>query len=286
MTNALIMEDDVDWDIRLKSQLQVFAKAAQAFTQPSAARGGKTLAATHEMGDTSLSDLPSGLSPSVTPYGDNWDVLWLGHCGTEFPNGSQKAPEPSGKTQSYNPPSLRVLISSDPTVPIPKHLKGHPFALQDPLGDLYPPHTRVVHASGRTVCTQAYAVSQQGARKLLWQFGLQTLTTGWDLMLRDWCDGAYQVGNAGSDPSASKIGKSSRPPVCVTVQPPLFSHHFGKGAASSSDISAPGGGFLNKGKEMTPYIRLSVRMNLERLVQGVGINGRLQELVDQWPDDG
>lgn len=64
------------------------------------------------------------------------------------------------------------------------HLKAHPFALKDALAEQYPPHARVVHASSATTCTQAYAVSQQGARKLLWQFGLQTLTNGWDFMLK------------------------------------------------------------------------------------------------------
>jgi hypothetical protein len=67
-----------------------------------------------------------------------------------------------------------------------------------------------------------------------------------------------------------------RAPICVTVQPPLFSHHYGKGAAS--DIMAPGGGFVNKDKEMTPYVRVSVRMNMERLVNG-------QKGIEQWEDD-
>lgn len=57
------------------------------------------------------------------------------------------------------------------------------------MADEYPAHSRIVHASKATTCTQAYAVTQQGARKLLWQFGVQTLTAGWDFMLRDWCDG-------------------------------------------------------------------------------------------------
>ncbi len=87
-------------------------------------------------------------------------------------------------------------------------------------------------------------------------------------MLRDWCDGLYPGEGKGE----------AKGPVCVTVQPPLFSHHFGKGAAS--DITAPGGGFINKEKEMTPYVRLSVRLNLGRLVRGVEVGG----LVDQWPD--
>ncbi|VBB79661.1 Putative Glycosyltransferase Family 25 [Podospora comata] len=266
LTSALILEDDADWDIRLKEQMQVFAQAARAFTQP-APRTRSTLADTEDRSELSVSQIPINLRSRLTPYGDSWDVLWLGHCGTEFPSASTIVAH-KNKTPTINRvPLLRVTIPSDVTVPDAKHLKAHPFALQDSLAKEYAPHTRVVHASDKTTCTQAYAVSQQGARKLLYQFGLKTLTAGWDLMLGDWCDGLYprETGNR---------------PVCVTVQPPLFSHHYGKGAAS--DITAPGGGFVNKDKEMTPYVRLSVRVNMERLVQGVG----MEDLIDQWEDAG
>lgn len=258
ITSALILEDDADWDMRLKTQMQAFAQAARAFTQPSNGQSLAEQSRSHHNPEFPITRVPRRLPrPSLTPFGDDWDVLWLGHCGTEFPV----------TTNPTKPPPLRVTIPNDETVPPPEHLRPHPFALEDALAKDYPPHTRVVHASSGTACTQAYAVSQAGARKLLWQFGLQTLTTGWDLMLRDWCDGLYTA-------SADTAGTTKRRgPVCVTVQPPLFSHHYGRGAAS--DIMAPGGGFVNKDKEMTPYVRVSVRLNMERLVNGD--RGR-----DQW----
>jgi hypothetical protein len=265
LTSALILEDDADWDVRLKSQMQVFAQAARAFTQPS---NGQTLAEQYSDDPETefpVTQLPRIPRPRLTPYGDSWDVLWLGHCGTEFPT----------STAPNKPPPLRITIPNDITVPPPRYLKPHPFALQDALAQEHPPYTRVVHASSRTTCTQAYAVSQQGARKLLWRLGLQTLTTGWDLMLRDWCDGSY-AHSTGLDTTDTDLGNGrERVPVCVTVQPPLFSHHYGKGAAS--DIMAPGGGFVDKEKEMTPYVRLSVRLNMERLVAG-------EEPVEQWAE--
>ncbi|KAK3316911.1 hypothetical protein B0H66DRAFT_535146 [Apodospora peruviana] len=307
LTSALILEDDADWDIRLKSQLQVFAQATRAFTQPAGTKprpqdlladiyNPPTTAepdSSSSSSSTTIVELPlaqllsssNSLLPKVTPYGDIWDVLWLGHCGTDFPTSAQNTitseqPSEDDKTTtaqpkkplrrkgSWRPPLLRVPISNDMTVPEPQHLKPHPFALRDPLGGEYPPHTRVVHAAaGRTSCTQAYAVSQKGARKLLWQFGLQTFTSGWDLMLGDWCDGVY---NDEDGEDGVKKG-----PVCVTVQPPLFSHHFGKGA--TSDIMSPGGGFIKGNKEMTPYVRFSVKMNTGRMVEG-------REPEDQWPD--
>ncbi|KAK4208999.1 hypothetical protein QBC37DRAFT_391587 [Rhypophila decipiens] len=314
LTSALIMEDDIDWDIRIKSQLQVFAQAARAFTQPAASESSNSardspkvpLAQAESFNpadatENTVVELPATrlphkkLRPTSSPYGDDWDVLWLGHCGTEFPTKSKsepkakpKSPPPTRPNTGYTPktnpeqvplPLLRVTIPNDITVPQPQHLKPHPFALPDPLGEEYPPHTRIVHASSATICTQAYAVSQQGARKLLHQFGLLSLTAGWDLMLKDWCDGAYFDGYA----YAQQQGKKrTRPPVCVTVQPPLFSHHYGK--ASASDIMSPGGGFLNRiGRgEMTPYIRYSVRLNMGKLVEGVR---DLEGLVDQLPDN-
>lgn len=291
ISTALILEDDADWDVRIKSQLQVFAQAARAFTQPMGKDGMRnTMARTftpapdeHSPLEFPLAGLPQDLHPKLSPYGDDWDVLWLGHCGTEFPQRSafdQEKKEKSTIHPSHRPPLMRVIVPNDPTVPSPDHMKAHPFALKDAMADEYPAHTRIVHASKATTCTQAYAVTQQGARKLLWQFGLQTLTSGWDFMLRDWCDGIY----AGDDEGAGAGGADTnmrlvKPPVCVTVQPPLFSHHFGKGAAS--DITAPGGGFINKDKEMTPYIRWSVRLNMGRLVKGAGVG----DLLDQYPDE-
>ncbi|KAJ4403986.1 hypothetical protein N0V85_004961 [Neurospora sp. IMI 360204] len=258
IASALILEDDADWDIRLKSQLQIFARAAQPFTQHT--HQAATVTNPDKIINLPITSIPSPPNQSSSsPYGQNWDVLWLGHCGTNFPTSTTLNTPPT------NTSLLRVTIPNDPTVPSPQHLKAHPFALQDQLAELYPPYTRVVHPSSGTICTQAYAVSQQGARKLLWRFGVKgALTKGWDLVLGEWCDGLFV-----------EKGKETAP-VCVTVQPPLFSHHFGKGAAS--DITAPGGGFVNKDKEITPYVRWSVRLNMGRLVEG-------GEVRDQWPDE-
>lgn len=86
-------------------------------------------------------------------------------------------------------------------------------------------------------------------------------------MLRDWCGGAYEKDVEGTDR-----------PVCVTVQPPLFVQHYGKGG--ESDITQPGGGYIDRGKEMSPYLMKSVRLNLGPLVKGEGMEG----CRNQWPD--
>ncbi|OTB15375.1 glycosyltransferase family 25 protein [Daldinia sp. EC12] len=285
LTSALILEDDVDWDVRLKPQLRTFALASRAWLRESKSGRYRTelldFVPPSILGRRSDNYEPNAiqLTPKTaldreihqTTYGDDWDVLWLGHCGADFPDG-----------QSPLSP-LRVEIPGDETVPAPKHLKPHPFALNDKLGELYPPHTRIVHASAGNVCTLAYAVSQQGARKLISQFDSH-YDSQWDLMLQKWCEGKYAINSRSRLDTGANDKDSISPkhagslPVCLTVQPPLFSHHYAKGGASN--IQGQGGGYA-KGTG-TPYIRLSVQQNIDRLLAGA----RESELVDQLPDDG
>lgn len=259
--SALIVEDDIDWDVRLKSQLQIFASASRTWLKEAKSEKGTIQLDTSKRAD--------GRGHEAI-YGDDWDVLWLGHCGTDFPPDNSQVPP------------LRVAISGDDTVPAPKHLKPHPFALQDKLGELYPPHTRVIHASSGTVCSLAYAVSHQGARKLLREFDSH-YDAQWDLMLQKWCEGGYHLrgrSNPKSDPDTDDVDPEDQGirPICVTVQPPLFSHHFAKGG--TSNIQGQGGGYA-KGTG-TSYIRFSVQENMERLIVGAPAS----ELIDQMPDDG
>ncbi|KAI0863464.1 hypothetical protein F4860DRAFT_468345 [Xylaria cubensis] len=324
--STLVLEDDVDWDVRLKTQMGTFAKAARMWLDderekhrrisrlrnlkttglqrlrrllmglvpPSFSEGTKKQDSKAEstMGPDSSSEVDyrraveEGLerdkitllsnlrlntgygTQAKSPYGDGWDILWLGHCGADLPT-PRREPLPSRRNQFSS--SLTISIPDDATVPAPKHLKPHPFALPDKLGEVYPPHTRIVHAVNGNVCSLAYAVSQTGARKLLRRFRRKGFVDQWDLMLRDYCMGEYEEGE-----------KNDGPPVCLTVQPPLISHHYaGEEGASVSDIRGQGGG-LARGKKGTPYVRLSVQENLSRLVAGFPMH----ELVDQLPDAG
>lgn len=192
--------------------------------------------------------------PPQTPYGDAWDVLWLGHIGSHLPTEPHSSPAPA---------SPLALFTPDPTVALPHHLKRHPFASKpDHFASLLPPHSRVLHASRGTVGVQAYAVSQRGARRLLHLFGLERFDASYDLMLRDWCDGGDGSGEGA---------------VCVATQPPLFSQWYSSGG---SDIHGVGGGYF-RGTGST-YVRLSVMLNLGTLAAGKGEAA----LMDQWPDDG
>jgi hypothetical protein len=235
---------------------------------------------------------------SEGPYGDDWDVLWLGHCGADLPTARHDTPSTPLSSSSFS--SLKIAIRNDISVPSPKHLKPHPFALRDKLAVVYPAQTRIVHAVNGNACSLAYAVSQRGARKLLWRFLREGFVYQWDMMLRDYCMGEYEDeegdGRGERGKEGGTRGKESVSLVCLTVQPPLISHHYagegsakvgggggggGGGGASVSNIRGQGGGFA-RGKKGTPYVRLSVQANLRRLTTGFPMD----ELVDQLPDDG
>jgi hypothetical protein len=297
LDSALIMEDDVDWDVQLKNQMEAFGKVSRAWLE----QFDETMPAARYRKEAVSRVRQTVSSPSLSPYGAGWDVLWLGHCGTDIPT-FFSSPSPSSFHQQTphhplqklrpHPPhphhdghgiTTVLTITDDMTVPAPRHLRPHPFAGHDALAVTYPPHTRLVHAAGSgTVCSLAYAVSGRGARRLLARFfgaGGGDAKTQWDLTLGAWCggDGGRHVEpRRGGPPYVDGAGR----PVCVTVQPPLVSHHYPKDA--SSDIQGVGGGYL-RGKVGTPYVRRSVRMNLDRLVAGDGVG---DGLVDQWPDEG
>ena len=147
--------------MRIRSQLRKFALSAQALTQPIAGSPGVFADLTFPspsdesvniVPEMSFEGLPRIVPPTGSPYGDNWDLLWLGHCGMQFPGPEQNAI-----------PKGRVILPDDATVPEKRYL----YSLANPftLVDTYPEHTRAVHHVQEGVCSLAYAVSQQGARR-------------------------------------------------------------------------------------------------------------------------
>ena len=210
------MEDDVDWDVRIKSILHDFALSTHALLSS----------------DTkifSFAEISSTIPRSHSPYGDGWDVLWLGHC------------------QMHLPPNGIITHTDDPTVPEAQHLRSFVPDEVTPLA-VYPPHTRAVfHGVAEGTCSLAYAVTQPAARRILFDIGMEKLSDPFDLMLRGWCE---KKGN-----------------VCFGVLPQLFDHYRRAGAADvDSDISVPHE--KGRTKAFTNNIRQSVRMNMGRLVRG------------------
>ncbi|KAH9899014.1 hypothetical protein F4778DRAFT_771608 [Xylariomycetidae sp. FL2044] len=243
LSSALIMEDDLDWDVRLKDQLRDFALSAHSLTQPLSSTSGKRVT------ELNFKKLPSTASPRVSPYGDNWDLLWVGHCGMRFPFAESKVI-----------PKGRVVYSQDPTVPQQQYL----WTISDPneLKEQYPNHTRVTHHVQDGICTLAYGITQKGARQLLNEVGLKLASAPFDILLRWFCEGSGEPNRGYHN--------------CLTTSPSLFGMHLAAGLkTSNSDISDHGEGYQEEGTEV---IRTSVRMNVNALLEGG------KELLDQHPD--
>jgi hypothetical protein len=258
ITTALIMEDDIDWDIRIKPQLTDFAKAARLLLQPLPQTTDQFLDPSHpkpreDEGHTDF-NLPEHehtvTAPTTSPYSDiaRWDLFWLGHCGCRFP-----------RATDLNVPLGRVVLANDTTVPEPRLLDME--LGNDELPTEYPPHTRVVSRARVNSCSLAYGISQPGARKFLYELGVHKMSDTNDMMFRFVCDGVD--------------GRSLA--TCLTVQPQLFQHHRPVGSRKGfSDINEYGDGYNERAT--TANVRWSVRLNLPKLVEGE------TEYLDSFPD--
>ncbi|KAJ5933872.1 hypothetical protein N7454_006201 [Penicillium verhagenii] len=121
--NSLILEDDADWDVAIRNQMINISSAVRQLTR------------------TSETDL--------TPYGQDWDVLWLGHCAEHWDTDSE------------------TIIFDD------AHVCPHEDYISWTADDLakLPDHQRAVYRSRNPICTFAYAVSHEGAGRILNQMG-------------------------------------------------------------------------------------------------------------------
>ncbi|KAI0120384.1 glycosyltransferase family 25 protein [Hypoxylon sp. NC0597] len=87
LETAFIVEDDVDWDVRIKSEMSLVSDNIRAYM------GVK--------------------EDDPTPFGTSWDVLWLGHCGSIITDDMHQArvyPDDSRcETELYSGWSKRFL---------------------------------------------------------------------------------------------------------------------------------------------------------------------------------
>ncbi|KAK3672446.1 hypothetical protein LTR78_007753 [Recurvomyces mirabilis] len=116
---ALILEDDVDWDLALKDQMLLVSDAVRNFTRADASE------------------------PS--PYGRNWDILWLGHCG------------------EYTVADTERFEYEDSTVLSHANYTGWAAPYITNMGEGH----RLVQHGVNPICTFAYAVTRQGAQRAL-----------------------------------------------------------------------------------------------------------------------
>ncbi|KAL3420063.1 Procollagen galactosyltransferase 1 [Phlyctema vagabunda] len=208
VATALLFEDDADWDIMLKEQLVEFARGTRY--------------------------LQNSTGLTFSPYGDNWDVLWVGQCISK--NNEQV-------DQKY------YVIRDDPTV-APPELREE----QKPYPNLSPPalsgnFTRIVHEPYYGRCTFGYAISLRGAQKLLYHQGLSKDGTTIDRGINRFC-------------SRRDLGAR-----CYAPYPGLVGTHKAAGdTTKDSDRVNTGGKVRDKG--VTEHIVYSTRLNFKNILLG------------------
>lgn len=126
----------------------------------------------------------------------------------------------------------------------------------------YPEFTRWVHVSGGPICSFAYALSQSGARKVLFDLSVDRLGGPFDNALAAFCrDGA----------SGNRDGLQGK---CLSVTPPVFFHHRAKGLiGGDSDIQESGNDNMRE-KGITENIVWSVRNNIKNIMLGLEIENQ------------
>lgn len=142
LETALIFEDDVDWDIRLRTvEIPLAQKAARSLS--------------------TTSWLDSTQYPWGTPT--DWDLLYLGHCGDYF-NDLNKGVG-VGHHHPNNLTNLPHALFPDPSLPTRGNL--HPFTASLLTALEIPPQTRILHKSKWPLCSFGYAITRATAQRLL-----------------------------------------------------------------------------------------------------------------------
>ncbi|THY00101.1 hypothetical protein D6D03_06716 [Aureobasidium pullulans] len=146
LETMLVMEDDVDWDIHLRTS-QV----------PKVAAAMRTLL-TEQNGQTQRENRQKIVTPEQAGgywgNSEEWDILYLGHCGDMF----------SSHSWANETEVPRVAVS-DTTLPSPEYMHILTRRFLREIG--IPVKTRVVHKSVSPLCTFGFALSRPGARRLL-----------------------------------------------------------------------------------------------------------------------
>ncbi|PYH94013.1 hypothetical protein BO71DRAFT_380233 [Aspergillus ellipticus CBS 707.79] len=242
VSSALILEDDVDWDVTLKNQLKEFAL------------GSRALQSNNNQQQTTR-------TPS--PYGTEWDVLWLGHCGTKC------------HRNNTSPPFyiLKNDPTSTPVYALPRYFVGP--AIHELVDNIK--HSRLICRSAMSVCSSAYALSFHGAQELLAALSVAPSDEGmpagesvvFDMMLGRLCSTGYLR--------------------CVASHPAVFGNWRAAGLPSKqSDIQynydGPKEGRIVQGPSFQGVV-FSTMANLEALLEGervvkAGVKDVVKSMVD------
>jgi GR25 family glycosyltransferase involved in LPS biosynthesis len=135
--SALIIEDDVDWDVNLKDIMGLFNWQL---------RYNNTMRSQKDKDD----------KHDECEYGCDWDQLFVGHCKNE--------PHPTDTThQSYHDPDSPAISTAYPIF-VQEMTKKWNYSAQDT-------GVRVISPTYDPLCTMGYAISNKGARRALYQMG-------------------------------------------------------------------------------------------------------------------
>ncbi|KAK5162926.1 uncharacterized protein LTR77_011087 [Saxophila tyrrhenica] len=139
LESVMILEDDVDWDIHLRTtQIPTAAAAVRQLVLDKTTPAG------------TLQHYPE--ENNFWGNISTWDILYLGHCGDIFRPSSWTAQVP------------RVLYN-DPTLPPRREM--HPYTQAFLQSIAIPDDTRMIHQSIFPLCTFGFAVTRNAARRLL-----------------------------------------------------------------------------------------------------------------------
>ncbi|KAL9610295.1 MAG: hypothetical protein Q9167_004986 [Letrouitia subvulpina] len=206
LSSAIAFEDDADWDTSFRAQLLNYA-----------------------LGSQWLLRTPADTVPH-SPYGSDWDLLWLGHCASQPVSGDLR----------------RVIFENDPgTTPV-----KHRFNLGGiPDMSHYANTTRIMYAAEGGTCLYAYALSYRGAQKVLFHLSMSYYNRPVDFGIHEMCH------------------DQSRDFRCIGVFPQMVDSHRGAGSSSKdSDISK--GPEQDRKKGFSYNIVHSTRLNAARIIDG------------------
>lgn len=187
----------------------------------------------------------------------------MGQCGEPLPGFlAENKEKPEDHPGIQHMKNARCAIENDVTVPPPEKTTG--------MIDFHAhPYTRFVHVSAAPICTFAYALSQAGARKVLFDLSVDHLTGAFDNALAGLC--RRSVSSVGVEDSGDGRGLGTR---CISVTPPLFFHHKAKGPVfGDSDIQNVESSDM-RDQGTTENIMWSARNTIRNMLMGMDMESQ------------
>lgn len=178
----------------------------------------------------------------LSPYGDNWDVIWMGHCG------------------SYDHGNGRYYSINDTSVAPEDHEFKFASAPQD---EQHRPGTRMMYQLTGSVCSTGYAISYAGAVKL--EKYIEEDQENLDLKLGSLCRGKLDLTCIGVWPQVITNAQSHS-----NIEHP--NGEVATGGADTEEVVVRAG----------PAIQYSARVNAAVAMKGLGKESWHPEWNTTW----